>query len=296
MLGTKAVEIVDRCVARHPYMSELEEMASSRTVAGAIKKLEDLGIIERYASRGGVGRPKVRCRLTRRGLRLKRVLDNIRFHAEYKRLSIAGIPVTAGILRSIAEGYGAPLIVGYELGVPRQLVKKARRMLEWDEIELDGIPWGGFYERSVQADDMRYLGLEDLIVLAATDKENPARLQACATTIIRDFTGRITYNLLLKIAVKARAINEVGGLLYLTNCLAGKNVVSGEILDGFQKRVEKRDVGRHARYHLLVAQGVPPSDAEHPVDVEIRETWHATLPTFEECQEVFGWRGRGKVG
>ena len=296
MLGTKTIEIIDACVLTHPSTTDLAEMASSRTIGKTLQKLEELGIIERYVTIEGVGRPKRRCRLTRMGLKLKRILDNIRFHAEFERLKQFDIPATVGVFRSMAEGYGAPLVAGYELAVPNRFVKKARRLLTWAEIKIDEIPWMDFYKRGVSANDLRYLGLEDLIVLAAVNKENPARLQACATTIIRDFAGRIDYSLLLEIALKAKVVNEVGGLLYLTNRLTGKAVVPQGTLNKFKEHVTERDIDRHARYHVLVAQGVSPSEAEHPVDVDLREKWCARLPTFEECREVFGWRGKGKFG
>ncbi|KXB02204.1 hypothetical protein AKJ44_01105 [candidate division MSBL1 archaeon SCGC-AAA261F17] len=296
MLGNKTVEVMDRCLSGQPSMSELEEIASSRTIHKVIPQLEVLGIIERYTFKKGVGRPKTRCKLTRRGLKLKRMLDDIRYHAEYDRISRSGIPVTAGVYKSIADGYGAPLITDQRLAVPSRLTEKAQDMLEWSEVKLDGVPWSGFHERSVQVEDLRYLGLEDLIVLTNINEKDPARLQACITTIIKDFTEKIDYNLLLQIALEAGTVNEVGGLLHLTNRMSGETVIPLEILDEFQKHVKKRDVDRHLRYYLLVERGVPSSEAEHPVDREIRENWYAKLPTFMECREVFGWRGDGKIG
>ncbi len=297
MLGRNAIRIVDACLLRHPSTADLAEVASSRTVDTTLQDLEELGVLTRYSvKRVSAGRPKLRCRLTPAGLELKRILDEIRFRADYRRVEQAGIPVTVGLFRTMAEGYGAPLVTGYELAVPKQLERKVRVLAKWEDIEIEGIKLEGFADRGVEVDGLRYLGLEDTVVLSAINEEDPARLQACATTLLSDFSKRIDYNLLLKLALEAEAVNEVGGLLFLTNSLAGREVVPRGIIDKFLAHVAKRRVSRHLRYDILVAQGVPPSEAEHPVDEELREKWHAKLPTFEECQEVFGWRGVGKVG
>ena len=297
MLGKNAIRVIDACLLRHPSTVDLAREASSRTVDKIIQDLEELGVLARYPVKGGsAGRPKLRCRLTPAGLELKRTLDEIRFRADYRRVERAGIPVTVGLFRSMAEGYGAPLVTGYELAVPKQLKRKVRVLTKWGDIEIEGVRLGGFAGRAIEVEGLRYLGLEDIIVLAAIDKEDPARLQACVTTLISDFARRIDYNLLLKLALGAKAANEVGGLLFLTNSLAREEAVPRKTIDRFLGHVVERRVSRHPRYSILVAQGVPPSEAEHPVDAELREKWHAKLPTFEECQEVFGWRGVGKVG
>jgi len=297
MLGGNTARIIDMCLLRHPGTAELAKAASSRTVGKEIRELEDLGVLTRYPAKGAsAGRPKLRCRLTPAGLELKRVLDDIRFRADYRRVELAGIPVTVGLFRSMAEGYGAPLVTGHGLAVPEGMEKRARALARWSGVEVEGIGLEGFAERGAVAEGLRYIGLEDVIVLAAANEKDPARLQACATTLINDFARRIDYGLLLELALKAGAVNEVGGLLFLTNRLAGRGVVRREVLDGFLRRVARRRVERHPRYEILVAQGVPPSEAEHSADAEVREKWHARLPTFEECREVFGWRGVGRVG
>jgi DNA-binding HxlR family transcriptional regulator len=297
MLGKSAVRVIDACLLKHPSTADLARIASSRTVDKTIQNLEELGVLARYPVKGvSAGRPKLHCGLTPAGLELKSILDEIRFRADYQRVERAGISVTVGLFRSMAEGYGAPLVTGYELAVPKQFREKARALVKWGDIEIEGIGLKGFAKRGVKAEGLRYLGLEDIIVLAAINKEDPARLQACATTLISDFAERVNYNLLLELALEAKVVNEVGGLLFLTNNLAGREVVHRGVLDKFLGRVVKRKVDRHLRYYILVAQGVSPSEAEHPVDAELREKWHARLPTFEECREVFGWRGVGKVG
>ena len=297
MLRKNAIRVIDACLLRHPSTAEFAKVASSRTVDKIIEDLEELGVLERYPVKGvSAGRPRLRCRLTPTGLELKRILDEIRFRADYHRVERAGIPVTVGLFRSMAEGFGAPLVAGYELAVPEQFRKKARTQTKWEDIEVESIKLEGFAGRAIEVEGLRYLGLEDIIVLSAINKEDPARLLACATTLIRDFAKRMDYNLLFKLAGGAGATNEVGGLLYLTNSLAGKEVVPRETIDKFLVHVVKRKVSRHLRYSILVAQGISPSEAEHPVDVELREKWKTKLPTFEECQEVFGWRGEGKVG
>lgn len=295
MFGRKAIEILDAIgEGACPHTSELTRVADIATVVRVLRESGNAGLIESFTHKEGVGRPKIRYRLTRRGWAFKEMLDQMRFLVDYRRVEQAGIPVTVGLVQSVAEYWGAPLVVGYGILVPRRFIGKARKLVGWKGLEIGETILKGIPGRSVEAGELRYLSLVDAVVLAAKD-ENP-RLPACAATLINDFAAHLNFDLLLELALELGAVNEVGGLLYMTNRLAGREVAPSEVLREFRKRVVKRKVRWHPRYLVLEKRGVAPSGAEHPIDRKLREDWCAELPTFEECKEIFGWRDRGLVG